>query len=307
MSADANQPDVLHDVLVVDDDPVIRRILHSALASEGRNIEVATDGREGLQQFARTRARLVVTDWEMPGLAGPELVREIRKIDEAQTYIVMLTSRSGTDDLLEGLDAGADDYIRKPFSSAELRARLAVGDRMLGLQDRLRELGSTDELTGLLNRRAIYERVRVELDRCSRGISPCSIALIDVDKFKTVNDTAGHRAGDELLKNLAASMADKAAAYGYVGRWGGDEFLVVMSGVSTSAAERIGTELANSARKLMVPRVGNASLSIGISTATLGETRQLEQMMPEADAAMYRVKRAGGDGALVFDGEHLAA
>ena len=149
---DQNGSDRL-DVLVVDDDPLMRRVLLTTLSAAGHRLSAASDGDAAWDQVQRKWPRLIVTDWEMPGLSGPELVRRVRAAGGAYIYIILLTVRSGLDDLIEGLDAGADDYLTKPFNSRELSARVNVGERVLELEDRLRRLATTDGLTGLLNRR----------------------------------------------------------------------------------------------------------------------------------------------------------
>ena len=156
------------DVLVVDDDPLMRRILLTALSTDGHRPAAASDGDEAWDHVQREWPRLIVTDWEMPGLSGPELVRRVRAADRAYVYIILLTVRSELDDILEGMDAGADDYLAKPLNPRELRARVAIGKRVLALEDRLTHLASTDGPTGPLNRRANDERARAELDRGPR-------------------------------------------------------------------------------------------------------------------------------------------
>jgi PleD family two-component response regulator len=202
-------------VLAADDNPISQTVLRSMLLKWGYDVVTASDGDQAWQVLHSPQApSLAILDWMMPGQDGVEICRRLRAAGkEPYTYVLLLTSRSDCQDLVEALDAGADDYLTKPFNSSELRARLRAGRRIIELQEQLlaaqeelRMRATHDGLTGLLNRFAIMEILRRELARCSRENQPISILMADLDKFKHVNDSLGHLAGDAVLRESAARM-----------------------------------------------------------------------------------------------------
>src|SRR3954466_8895260 len=202
-------------VLIADDDAVSRRALEATLTGWGYEVQVVSDGQQALESLLREDApRLAVLDWMMPGMDGPEVCRTVRERSQGPySWLLLLTARKKGSDLIAGLQAGADDYIRKPFDPGELKARLRVGERILALQAQLLEaqkalhvLATRDELTGLYNRRAVMERLDQELERAGRDGGNVCVLLMDVDHFKHLNDDRGHLAGDEVLHEIAARL-----------------------------------------------------------------------------------------------------
>ena len=235
----------------------------------------------------------------------------IGRDQEIRRVIQVLSRRRKNNPVLIG-----EPGVGKTAIVEGLALRITQGDvptslkskRVIALEDRLRHLADIDGLTGLLNRRAIDEHAQAELDRSSRGSAPCSIALVDVDHFKQVNDTFGHDAGDRVLRAIAASISRATRSYDWVGRWGGDEFLIVLPGASGTEASSIADRICRRVGRITLPDgSGEISVSIGIASAKSGESRELEDLVAEADAALYRVKGAGGDGAAASSVDDAAA
>jgi two-component system cell cycle response regulator len=291
-------------ILIADDDPVSRRLLESTLERLGHEVVAVADGREALDIMLRIDGpHLAILDWDMPGVDGPAVCRAIRaRPVPPYVYIVLLTARDRQEDMVAGLDAEADDFLRKPLNVVELAARLRSGERVLALQanllkahEALRQQATYDHLTGLYNRAAILDYLHKELLRIRRTDDPLAIAIADVDHFKHINDTYGHSIGDSVLKNVAGLMRSVLRDYERVGRYGGEEFLVVFTGCDATAA-RIAAERARKHVATQSIEVGGlrlqVTLSIGLSwTGVSGG--ELETLILDADEALYRAKACG--------------
>ncbi len=223
-------------ILIADDDLTSRAILSGVLKKEGYEVEAAVNGAEAWRVLRQPDApSLVILDWMMPEMNGPEVVRRVRALEtDRPPYVLMLTSRGDKADIVAGLDAGANDYLAKPFDPGELYARVEVGRRMVEMQaaliasrETLAQQATHDPLTGLLNRRAILEKLQQELSRASRIGGEWAVGMCDIDHFKQVNDTYGHQTGDEVLCGLARILNESLRPYDSVGRLGGEEFLVI--------------------------------------------------------------------------------
>lgn len=303
-------------ILIAEDDPVSQRMLQSFLTKWGYEIIAVSSGTEALRVLEGPDAPpLAVLDWMMPGMEGPEICREIRKDPERPyTYVLLLTARTQKEDLLKGLEAGADDYLTKPFDVQELRARLHVGRRILDLQhhllaatDELRFRASHDMLTGIPNRGTILEAVNRERARQIRDGGSFGVILADLDHFKAVNDTYGHLAGDIVLKEAACRMRACVRSYDSVGRYGGEEFLIVVptgDGNSTAAvAERVREAI--SEKPVMTesgPISVTASLGIAVSI-----DRDAKEVLRSADEALYCAKARGRNRVERFDASMIPA
>jgi diguanylate cyclase (GGDEF)-like protein len=294
-------------VLVADDDSTGRRILGRHLEKWGYQVEVVADGEQALARLtAEDPPRLAILDWMMPGEDGVEVCRAVRaQCAEPYVYIILLTGRSSTEDLVEALDAGADDFITKPFQPLELEVRLRVGRRSVDLhfelieaREALREQATRDSLTGIWNRRAVLEVLERELARAQRhlDLGRLGVMLADLDHFKQINDTYGHPVGDEVLREVAARMRRFTRPYDTVGRYGGEEFLVVLAdcgdeGVS-SVADRLrrciaDTPIATAAGELEV------TMSAGVVAAYGDMEASADSLIVLADQALYRAKQRG--------------
>jgi two-component system cell cycle response regulator len=291
-------------VLIAEDENTSRRLLTSALEKWDYEVEAVSDGVEAWRVLQREDApRLAILDWMMPGMTGPALCREVRsRAGEPYTYILLLTARSDKQDLIEGLESGADDYITKPFDRQELEVRLRAGRRILELQaelvaarEALREQATRDPLTCLWNRYSILDILNRELTRSQRERTPLSVIMVDLDHFKQINDTWGHLAGDAVLREAARRMQLSLRTYDAVGRYGGEEFLVVLPGVALPEAENLAERLRTTVGGEPVP-AGTASvaatISLGVIAAPAGCV-MAETLIHAADEALYRAKALG--------------
>ena len=291
--------------LIAEDDSISRRMLEAFLVKWGYEVMAATEGEEawGILQ-GNDPPRLAILDWMMPGRDGIEICRSIRqRKGRPYVYILLLTARGQKQDIVEGLEAGADDYVTKPFDPFELRARLRAGRRIIELQeqlvqahDALRDQASHDPLTGLWNHGTILAILRKEVARASRSHGPLAVAMADVDRFKTINDTYGHQAGDAVLRESSRRLRAATRTYDSLGRYGGDEFLAVIPGCDPEDAARFAESFrARIDRKAVETPDGiiPVTLSLGVAALIDPPSARAEALIRIADAALYRAKTAG--------------
>jgi len=295
-------------ILAAEDNPVFQSMLKSILIRWGYQVVVAKDGDEALRALQADDApRLAILDWMMPGIDGVDVCRRVRAVGrEPYIYILLLTARTDSEDLVEGMDSGADDYLTKPFKAPELRARLRAGQRILELQEQLlaarealRQEATHDSLTGLFNRHAILGVMQLELERASREQRPLSVLMADLDHFKQINDRYGHLAGDAVLREGASRMRLCIRRYDALGRYGGEEFLIVLPGCSVEGAlaqaERVRAAMAE-----MPFQIGEQSIavtcSIGVACRLPGVPADMDGLIREADLGLYAAKENGRNG-----------
>jgi two-component system cell cycle response regulator len=297
--------DLKKKIVIAEDDPISRRLLEVFLTRWGYQVAVATSGTEALELLEQADApRLAVLDWMMPGLEGVQVCRKIREHkDRPYTYILLLSARTQKQDLLLGLESGADDYLTKPFDAQELRARLHVGERILQLQDSLMEAGANllfrathDSLTGIANRGVILDTLRRERSRQVRAGGSFGIVLLDVDHFKSVNDTYGHLCGDAVLQGVSRIMTASVRAYDTVGRYGGEEFLIVVPSTDEAGVLGLSERIRHAIEsKPIATDSGEISITVSLGLAVSNGFAALdpEAMLSTADDALYRAKEAG--------------
>jgi len=297
-------------ILVAEDDPVSRRLLEVTLSKWGYEVVTCADGQAAWEALKAPDApQLVILDWMMPRLDGLQVCKNVRnpaeRPAEPYVYIILLTAKSQKTDMVTGLEAGADDYLTKPFDAQELRMRLRAGRRILDLLDELvrareimREQARKDSLTQLCTRATVLELLKHELDRSQRHSldrdAPVSVVLADLDHFKHINDTYGHLAGDAVLREAARRMRDAIRPYDSIGRYGGEEFLLVLSNCDTLGAAAIAERLLQAVRKdTIVLAEATVSVTLSAGVATSGVIQEPETLVGAADAALYRAKRGG--------------
>jgi diguanylate cyclase (GGDEF)-like protein len=293
-------------ILIAEDDAMSRKILQSWLENWGYRVTVAENGAMAWNILQREDSpELLILDWVMPEIDGIELCRKIRDRERSPyRYILLATARNEKQDLVRGLEAGADDYLTKPLERNELRARLRVGERILTLQrdliqarEDLRFQATHDALTDIWNRGTILELLQRELERAARTQSSTGVLMLDLDHFKQVNDTYGHLSGDVVLREVAQRISQAVRSYDLVARYGGEEFLIVLPGCdkdqTQGCAERVRAAIASApivAHNSEIP----VTVSIGAMIATGGETAEIE-ILAAADAALYQAKNSGRD------------
>lgn len=290
-------------ILIADDDATSRLVLAGVLKKYGHEIVVTSDGDEAWQAMQRADApRLAILDWMMPGLAGVEVCRRIRSLNSDEPpYLILLTSLGEKADIVAGLEAGADDYLAKPFDSGELRARVDVGRRVTDLQAKLREAHDAlayeamhDPLTGALNRRAFAEVLSKSLVEEQRHGMGLAIGVCDVDEFKNVNDAHGHQVGDDVLCGLVQLLTSQLRGYDTLSRLGGDEFAVLATHTAGSDVpsiyERVRAAVASTP---IQTKAGDLSITVSFGVSRWQHGQSADELLVAADAALYQAKSAG--------------
>jgi two-component system cell cycle response regulator len=292
-------------ILIADDEALSRRLLEKTLERAGYEVVAVENGRAAVRQLCESDGpRLALLDWVMPELDGPGVCREVRRQqDDSYVYMVLLTSKESKEDIVAGLESGADDYLTKPFNVDELKARLRTGERILHLEGRLveaREMmrfkATHDALTSIWNRGVIMDLLGRELMRSQRE-SACTIVLLgDVDHFKSVNDTHGHLVGDEVLQEIARRLLLSIRSYDFVGRYGGEEFLLVLNNCKPQFAEARAEDIRKIVSSRPVQTLAgplNITMSFGLLLSDVWGVRPVEELLHEVDAALYAAKAAG--------------
>ncbi|MGM0425281.1 MAG: GGDEF domain-containing response regulator [Thermodesulfobacteriota bacterium] len=306
-------------ILIAEDDPASRVMLQNMLQKWGYEVIAVEDGPQAWEVLqAEEPPQIAILDWMMPEPDGPQICRLVReklapRVDCEQNpeclsldqpgyiYLILLSAKADKEHLVQGLEAGADDYIPKPFNAEELQARLRVGHRIIDLQTRLlntqaqlQQLARIDHLTCSYNRRAILELLKQELDRAKRENSQLSLAMLDIDHFKSINDQFGHQIGDLVLQECVRRTEEVLRRYDLLGRFGGEEFLLVLPNTNLNQAKKICTRVKENISNKPIKAQGqeiSCTVSLGVSTWQ-GEI-SLDQLIMQVDAAMYKAKDDG--------------
>ena len=293
-------------ILIADDDSISRRMMERMLLRAGYDVVTSADGGEAVERLLGNDApRLALLDWMMPGMDGLAVCRELRRIPErAYTYIALLTSRDAKEDLIAGLEAGADDYLTKPCNLHELEARLRTGQRILRMEDTLvaaregmRFKATHDPLTSLWNRGAIVAHLEAEINCVQQGGGTLSLLLCDVDHFKLFNDRHGHLVGDAVLREIANRLTAAVKPGDPVGRYGGEEFLVLLRDCDEQAirpsADRVRLGVCSYPIAVGAEQL---PLSVSIGAINIGRSsncNDIQSVLGQVDAALYRAKMEG--------------
>ncbi len=299
-------------ILIAEDEPIFRRMVKKYLLDVGYDIVEAEDGQSAWELFQQEPFHLVITDWMMPHLSGPELVQNIRTSGQKHyTYIIMLTAMDDKDNVVLGLESGVDEYLTKPFNSKELIARVASGMRILRLEEQLMQarqqmeaLAMYDSLTGMLNRRAVEEYAESEFNMAVRKGRALSVILLDIDHFKSVNDRFGHKFGDLTLQQVAKILTEDLRNYDRIGRWGGEEFILILPDTqlqdAVTVAERVRVRMAEMRMSLENGETFSVHISLG-AACTTSQFSSLTKLIDAADQALYQAKQTGRNRVCIFE------
>lgn len=296
----------LNSVLVAEDDPIFRHLIESWLQRWDYRTTAVENGIDAWNVLQQSHApQMAILDWMMPAMDGVELCRRVRASKQGPyRYLLLLTAKDDKQDVVAGLEAGADDYLTKPFNVDELRARVRAGKRILELQDALLRTqealqyeAAHDPLTGLWNRSAILDFLRRETQRHHRTRSPLGVVMADLDKFKLINDTYGHLVGDVVLQEVSARLVASFRPYDFIGRYGGEEFLIVIPSCNPddvlAKTERMRRVVADQPIDTPAGKIFS-TLSMGtVAVATDSGAVDYEELVRACDVALYAAKAKG--------------
>ena len=294
----------VNSVLLVDDDPALRRLVTKWLESAGYHVRVAEDGREAVLAIEEHRPQILLTDWDMPQMDGLALCRWVRAQKQiGYIYTILFTVRTSSPDIIRGLEAGADDFCKKPIDRDELIARLRSGSRVIGLEQRLLELAHKDSLTGVLSRGALLEITAKEMARSRRAGSDLSCVMVDIDQLKQITDRHGHSVGDEVLRRVAQELQVNARVSDQIGRYGSEEFCALLSDCAEAGAAEWSERTRNRIKSIRIPLKDGGELGISASFGAAQrkeDTHTVEQLVDMAEQAMLVSKHSGRDRVAVF-------
>jgi two-component system cell cycle response regulator len=286
-------------VLVIEDHPDQRDLLSIVLQREGYKVITAANGLEALEKLETENVQIALSDIMMPKMDGFELIKRIRGNAALKSlYLILITARIQEGDRVRGLDLGADDYITKPFSFSELLARIRVGSRVVQYQQHLEHQTQVDSLTGLYNRRAFEKKITEEFERSKRYHNALSVLILDIDNFKTINDTYGHHGGDAALVKIAETFRERTRQSDFASRYGGEEFVLLLPETDQDSALQVAGKIHETIRAASfgtTARPFRLSASIGVSSTSARFYSDWRELVNDADRALYLAKNSGKD------------
>jgi two-component system cell cycle response regulator len=299
-------------ILIAEDDLISSRILEKHLGTWGFDVVLARTGEQAWEALKDGGLRMAILDWMMPGMDGVEVCQKIRRRKKYKyTYIILLSAKDRKQDIVAGLSSGADDYMAKPVNFLELRARLQTGrriveleDKLLAIQNQLKDIASRDSLTKLWNRAEITKFLKEEMSRGQREQKPTSVIMVDIDHFKKINDFYGHDVGDQALLQVAARLKRKLRQSDKVGRYGGDEMIIILPSCGLAEILKIAERLrASVARRGIATPLGSVPVSISAG-GTCSENFSIptaDRLIKASDEALLKAKNRGRN-CVVVDG-----
>ncbi|MBN2246157.1 MAG: diguanylate cyclase [Candidatus Aminicenantes bacterium] len=295
-------------VLIAEDDVISRSALERNIRDWGYEVEATGNGEEAWETIQSGEIRLAILDWEMPKMDGIEICRKIRhevqQKMEGYIYVILLTGKDNQDDIVHGLTAGADDYITKPFYFPELKIRLQKGEKIILREDARIKSASVDSLTQLWNRKKILDLLEEELERGERSEQPVGVFMVDIDHFKKMNDSYGHIIGDKILSEVASRLKRPLRKYDKVGRYGGDEFLVIVTHLGSEYIKRLAQRMIESISEQNF-LVDNHELKINVSIGGISSedlpNATGEKLIEASDSALLTAKRSGRNRAVTYN------
>ncbi|MEW5900748.1 MAG: diguanylate cyclase [Acidobacteriota bacterium] len=291
-------------ILIAEDDLITSKILEKNIANWGYDVVQARTGAGAWRALQDENLRMAILDWMMPGMDGVEICRKIRRRQKIKyTYLILLSAKDRKQDIIAGLSSGADDYMTKPVNFLELKARLQTGrriieleDKLLLIQNQLKDMASRDSLTKLWNRTEITKFLREELERGQREKKPIAVIMVDVDYFKKINDFYGHDCGDATLLQVVSRLKRKVRKSDKIGRYGGDEIIIILPSCGFPEARRIAERL-----RLSVARRGikteldciPVTVSVGCTSSENTKAVAAEKLIKASDEALLKAKSQG--------------
>ena len=296
------------DVLIADDCETTRLRLSKELNLLGYVVHTACDGAEALSKLESKDYDFLITDWDMPNIDGETLCRCLRASQKPQyVYTIMMTAHSNLVDVVTGMNAGADDFIIKPFDNRELAARMSNGSRVLALDRNLRELATHDPLTGVLNRRTFISGIAEQMESCRRRGAPLSCIMLDIDHFKYLNDQFGHIAGDNVLVAVARQLRNRFRNSDFVFRFGGEEFTVILNGADEMAASKCAEKCRTELEQLVFSAHEGLRLTVSCGVAEFESGVTPLELTDRADLALREAKSSGRNQTVRYSECSLAA
>jgi len=293
-------------ILAVDDQTDNLELICQILEDNHFEVMTALSGKESLEKAEKEIPDVILLDINMPGMDGYEICQRLKKNRKTEAIpIIFVTASSGEENVVKGLDLGAHDYITKPFNERELLSRISVMIRIREAEKKIETLSLTDELTGLYNRRYMYQRFEEEISRAKRNALSLSCLMLDIDFFKKINDTYGHNIGDFVLKELAQILKKNLRGYDAIVRFGGEEFVVILPGTDPEGARAVGHKIREKVEEHTFEKdrkVVDVTVSVGVfgcpGTQLIDD---VDRYVKCADEAMYRAKKAGRNRVIAYD------